>query len=836
MMDVNYYDYLTGLPTMTYFFETAAAIKEKITKQYDQPVLLFLNLSGMKVYNQKQGFSAGNDFLKAFSETLTKYFDKENCCRLGGVHFAAISGEKQAKDTVYKFLDSCKLLDPTNVIFPHVGIYQYSTEDVSINMACDRAKLACDALKNDKTAGLAYYDLSIRHADENHRYIVENLSKALSERWITVYYQPIVRAVNAKICDEEALARWIDPVKGFLSPADFIPILEEEKLIYKVDLYVVERVLEKMKYMESKGYPIIPQSINLSRSDFESCDIVEEIRSRVDLAGISRSMLSIEITESIIGSDFDFMMKQILRFKELGFPVWMDDFGSGYSSLNVLKEIPFDLIKFDMSFMRQFNAKNNGKIILAELMKMAFSIDVDTVCEGVETEEQIQFLREVGCSKIQGFYYGKPTPLELILQNISEKRALDYENPDETHYYETIGRVNLQDLTAITYGNEKDFNNVFNMLPMAILELKSNSVRFVRTNQSYRNFFRRFFNLNLTGNDIPITDVLKGSGAGFFSIVKQVSKDGNRAFIDELLPDGSVANYFIRKLAENSCAKTVALAVGVLSIRDASKGTTYANLARALAKDYFKLYYINLKTDEYTEYDSASGSESMTIENHGENFFEQAKIEIPQRIHKDDMALFDKFFSKENIIKEIDSQGTFTLTYRILTNDGSFYANLKAMRMQQNGNYIIIGVSNIDSQMKQKELLEKAQQEQIIYQRLMSLTGDYIALYVVDPTTEEFTEYSSASIYGEYNLPKHGKDFFAVTRKNAEKALHPDDIAGFQKVFTLENVLHEIEHGGLFTFHGRLILGGKAQPYSVRVSMVKEKGENKLIVGTRLSN
>ena len=833
-MDANYYDYITKLPTMTYFFEISAARKESIIKNNGQPVLLFLSLQGMKDFNQKNGFADGNQYLQSFASILASYFDAENCCRLGGVHFAVIADDTKIKDTVRSFLDRCKILNTTAGIYPHIGIYQYQTEDVSINVACDRAKLACDTLKSENKEGIAYYDQTTRKAEENHRYIIENLNRAISERWLTVYYQPIVRAVNGRVCDEEALARWIDPVKGFLSPADFIPVLEDEKLIYKVDLYVLERVIEKMKFLESQGISVVSHSINLSRSDFESCDIVEEIRTRVDIAGIPRSKINIEITESVIGSDFEFMTKQIARFKALGFQVWMDDFGAGYSSLNVLKEIPFDLIKFDMSFMRHFDEKNNGKIILSELMKLAFAIGVDTVCEGVENEEQLQFLKEIGCSKIQGFYYCKPIPMEQILERIDTKIAIGFENPAETKYYETIGQLNLQDLSVITYGNEKDFSNVFNIPPMTIIELSETDLKFIRTNQSYRNFFIRCFNVPIKGNPIPFSIIKTSQGATFLNVVQQVAKDGKKTFCEELLPDGDTATFFISRLTENPVKKTIAMAVGVLSIRDSSKGTTYADIAKALAADYFNLYYVNIETEEFIEYSANTGEEIMSAERHGENFFEQSRNDAKKYLFEEDREMFVSVFRKEHILKELDEQGRFAITYRLTKNDEPFYVSMKVMRMNQNSKYLIFAVNNIDAQVKQKEMLEKAQQEQIIYSRLMSLSGDFICMYVVDPKTEEFTEYSASDDYSKLKLPKQGNNFFEITRNNSAKVLHPDDVEPFQKDFYKETVMDAIAKKGLYMYHARIMMGGEARPYTVKVSLVKENGEDRLIVGIRL--
>ena len=832
-MDANYYDYITKLPNMTYFFEISAARKESIVKNNGQPALLFLSLQGMKDFNQKNGFADGNQYLQSFASIMASYFDAENCCRLGGVHFAVIADDTKIKENLRDFLERCKIFNTTAGIYPHIGIYQYQTEDVSINVACDRAKLACDTLKNENKEGVAYYDQTTRKAEETHRYIIENLNRAISERWITVYYQPIVRAVNGKVCDEEALARWIDPIKGFLSPADFIPVLEEENLIYKIDLYVVERVLEKMKYFESQGISVVSHSINLSRSDFESCDIVEEIRTRVDIAGIPRSKINIEITESVIGSDFDFMIKQISRFQELGFQVWMDDFGAGYSSLNVLKEIPFNLIKFDMSFMRHFDEKNNGKIILSELMKLAFAIGVDTVCEGVETEVQLQFLKEIGCSKIQGFFYCKPVSMEQILERIDTKIAIGFENPAETKYYETIGQINLHDLAVITNGSERDFDNIFNTLPMAIIELDDESLRFVRTNQSYRNFFVRYFGIALEGNPIPIQKVLQSPGAHFFKVAKKVAQDGRNTFTDETLSDGSVANFFVRKLASNQVKKTTALAVCVLSIKSPEEGVTYANIAKALASDYFKLFYVNIATGKYIEYTSNVGDEIMSSERHGENFFTGEMKNANQLVCEEDREMFKSIFTIENIKKELSEQGRFSIDYRIQKDGKVIYVNMKVMRMN-GGKNLIIALSNVDSQVKQKKLAEQAQQERLIYSRLMSLSGDFICMYVVNPETEEFTEYSVSEDYSKLNLPKGGTDFFEITRTNSAKVLHPDDVEAFQKDFYKETVMDAIEKKGLYMYHARIMMGGEARPYTVKVSLVKENGEDRLIVGIRL--
>ena len=262
---------------------------------------------------------------------------------------------------------------------------------------------------------------------EKKQYIVENFDKALREGWIQPYYQPAIRTANSKICAEETLARWQDPEKGMLNPADFIPALEEANCIHKLDLYVLDRMLEKMNAQADAGYDVVPHSVNLSRLDFYACDIVDEIRNRVDAMNISRDRVIVEITESVIASDIHFMTKEIKRFKELGFMVWMDDYGSGYSSPEILQDLPFDVVKIDRLFVQNIENSSKSKIILAEIIKMAISLGMDTIAEGVETIEQVNFLKEIGCTMLQGFYYCKPLQFTEIMQKNCKEKQLKYE-------------------------------------------------------------------------------------------------------------------------------------------------------------------------------------------------------------------------------------------------------------------------------------------------------------------------------------------------------------------------------------------------------------------------
>ncbi|MBO4426203.1 MAG: EAL domain-containing protein, partial [Clostridiales bacterium] len=309
-----YYDYLTGLPNISYFLELAEVGRKTMLDQGGLPALLYIDLSGMKSFNHKYGFAEGDKLLRHFSALLSRTFGAESCCHINADHFAAVADENGLEDKLDRLFQEWRDMK-NNVHLPIcVGIYPNRIEEVPVGMAYDRAKITCDAIKSTYASSFNYYSNELSDGIIKQHYILENFERALSENWIQVYYQPIMRAINGKVCDEEALARWIDPVKGLLSPADFIPYLEDAGLIYKLDLYVLEQVLEHIKAKEAEGFYIVPQSINLSRSDFDSCDMVEEIKRRVDAAGVSRDRINIEITESVIGRDFDYMKGQIERF------------------------------------------------------------------------------------------------------------------------------------------------------------------------------------------------------------------------------------------------------------------------------------------------------------------------------------------------------------------------------------------------------------------------------------------------------------------------------------------------------------------------------------------
>ena len=827
----SYYDYMTGLPNMAYFYELAEAGRQRMREQKEDSAILFFDLTGLKRFNRWHGFAEGDRLLRAVAGILAKHFSSESCARFAQDHFAAFAPEAGLKERLDALIAECADVNEGKTLPLRIGIYPDRIEKVEIGVACDRARLAANARRKSKESHYSFFDMDMLAEEKNRQEIIDNLDKAIEEGWIQVYYQPIVRSINGKVCDVEALARWQDPVRGLLMPSSFIPILEDASLIPKLDLCVVRQVLRDLKAVEATGSQPIPVSINFSRADFDACDLVQEICALVDEAGVDRKLLHIEITESVVGSDFDYIKEQVERFRAQGFQVWMDDFGSGYSSLDVLQSIKFDLIKFDMGFMRRLDEGDEGKIILTDMMKMATSLGVDTVCEGVETEEQVRFLQEIGCAKLQGFYFMKPALPEKVIEKYTMEIRDGIEDLRQAAYYDTMGRVNLYDLSFLANQDDSVIKNTFDTVPMGIMEVNSqgDKVRYVRSNQSFRDFMKRAFKLEISDPDQEYSMLVDGHGSDIMKAIAQCRNSDNRAFIDEELEDRSVVHSFLRRIIHNPVNGKDSFAFAVLSITEPNESTTYMDIARALAADYYSIYVVDLDTDQFIEYSSPVGGLEMAIERHGENFFEERNNSAHQ-VYKEDVEAFSAACSKEKIIQALDEQGVFSFTYRIMDEGVPKFVNMKITRMQSSGNRIIIGISMIDAQMKQQEEEKKLRQEKISLGRIAALSPDYLVLYIIDPITGQYTQYDASKAYENVGLAKQG-NFFADVLRDSPKAIAPEDLERHLRVLTKENMLAEIQKNGSLIHNYRMLMDGKPMPVSLRATLIQESDGEKIILG-----
>ncbi|SFQ19238.1 EAL domain, c-di-GMP-specific phosphodiesterase class I (or its enzymatically inactive variant) [Lachnospiraceae bacterium XBB1006] len=397
--------------------------------------IVYINLVNFKLLNINKGIAEGDACLMIMAEILSAIYDDAFISRLSDDHFAIFTDAYKAKERTEAAsrMFREKYGNRQNIQSKY-GIVRF-TPDIHFDVegTLSQAKVACDFIKYDYKTDIVEYSEELAKQRRMEEYVLGKLDEALEKEWIQVYFQPVVRSLTQQLCGLESLARWIDTEVGFLPPGEFIETLEKNRKIHKLDCYVVEKVCEQINYRVRHQLPMVPVSVNFSWLDFSSCDMLSEVERCVEKYDVPRDFLHIEITESMIATDEALMSEVIRKFRGAGYEIWMDDFGSGYSSLTILKDYEFDMLKFDMRFLTPFTEK--ARDIVRSTTTMAKDIGIKTLAEGVETKEQLDFLRSIGCGKIQGYYYGKPEPIESMFAHLEEKK-ITIEKRQWRHFYD----------------------------------------------------------------------------------------------------------------------------------------------------------------------------------------------------------------------------------------------------------------------------------------------------------------------------------------------------------------------------------------------------------------
>ncbi len=299
------------------------------------------------------------------------------------------------------------------------GIYMVNDRKMELRQMGDRAAMARMAAKESVMKDVVFYQEKFKELLYMRRFIEENMKAAIAQRQFQMYLQPKYSISHNAIVGAEALVRWLHPVKGIIYPSEFIPVLEENGFIRNVDYYIWEEACRFIKRCEQEGMEGCPVSVNVSRHHLVEDEFIEVLDGLIDKIGIDKQSLELEITETVNNQQVSEMSN---RLKDEGFMLLMDDFGSGYSSLSILLETPFDVIKIDKKFMENMLVSKKGKLILEQVVAMAGKLDLGLLAEGVETREQVEFLKEIGCDMVQGFYYAKPMPAEEFYELLKQDR------------------------------------------------------------------------------------------------------------------------------------------------------------------------------------------------------------------------------------------------------------------------------------------------------------------------------------------------------------------------------------------------------------------------------
>lgn len=384
--------------------------------KYNNFIMVMLDINNFKAINEIYGFNKGNKILLTINSIINKHIlGRGTCC-----HFHS--------DVFYFFMESnsdVETLKTLNFIDEEIhnknsdtkvsisyGIYRVEEKNKSVEECIERASYAHKMAKKEDIKHIIFYDDRIKEVMLNEKQIEDEMEEALKNNEFKLYFQPKYEIYTEEIVGAEALVRWKHPEKGILTPGKFINIFEKNAFIMKLDLYILEQTCKFIKKNVDLNRKNLPISVNMSKLNFKKHDFKKDVLNILNKYSIDPMLIEFEITESLIMENPDRTINILNEFKKEGLKISIDDFGSGYSGLNILQMIPLDTLKIDCVFFKNFDKSNKGAIIIKNIVSLAKELNLNIVAEGVELQEEIDYLREIGCNIVQGYYFSKPVNLK----------------------------------------------------------------------------------------------------------------------------------------------------------------------------------------------------------------------------------------------------------------------------------------------------------------------------------------------------------------------------------------------------------------------------------------
>lgn len=398
-------DELTGLLTRKAFLLKAEQLIAANPEKHFS--LVAFDFDNFKSSNSLYGVEKCNEFLAYSAKEMMKALPEGISGRYGGDQFILFFESTHEFDADRLVRVSKLILDKAPI--PHqivkMGVYSPIDCELSLVICCDRAFLSINGIKGKYGKDIAFFENDLQNRLLNEQRIIETMERALEEKQFQVFYQPKHETVSGHIAGAEALVRWNHPEYGFMAPGQFIPLFERNGFITKLDCFVVEQVCRDIVRWKQDGLPLVPISINVSRRDFLESGTIYKQLATIEANQIDHNLIHIEVTESLYSENTELIISQVKDIQDKGFMIEMDDFGAGYSSLGLLSSFPLNILKLDISFVRNITI---NEIVIENIIKMAHRMGLLVIAEGAETIEQFKILKTLGCDYIQGFYFSRP--------------------------------------------------------------------------------------------------------------------------------------------------------------------------------------------------------------------------------------------------------------------------------------------------------------------------------------------------------------------------------------------------------------------------------------------
>ena len=446
--------------------------------------IVAIDIEHFRLFNKLYGRSSGDEVIRyiytCLKQSALEYDGID--AYLGGDNFVAFlpDDDEVLNNIRQKIIKKFSEWNNTSAFFPLFGVYTIKDTSVLPELMYDHAMLALSHAEEDYKWHICRYTMEMESCLEEEVYLLAAIEEGLEKGEFTFFAQPQCNIATGQIVGAEALVRWQKPDGEVLLPGGFIPVLEKNKMIDQLDRYVWEKVCQWLKGWIDQGYSPVPISINVSRIDIYAMDVPKYIFSLLEKYQIPEHLIKIEITESAYTENNNRISHAVNTFRNRGLVVMMDDFGCGYSSLNMLKNIPVDVLKLDMRFL-QFKEEERQKSanILESIVNMAGLLHLPIVVEGVENESQEKFVQKLGCRYIQGFYYYKPLPIKKFEELLRDKRQIDTQGL----VYKQVEPMHIREFIDTNFVSDSMLNNVLG--PVVFFEVLGGDIKITRVNEQY---------------------------------------------------------------------------------------------------------------------------------------------------------------------------------------------------------------------------------------------------------------------------------------------------------------------------------------------------------------
>ena len=475
-------DELTGLNLRKAFYNK---VYDRVKNSQRRSLcMVAIDIDHFKLFNRFYGRAKGDEYLRFVGNVLKAYEEKYDAIAgyLGGDDFAILCPNRQDILGDMKRKAREELLDRDYELgyAPKFGVFVIEDCSEPIMDIVDHAFTALASIKTDYTHLMAWYNQDMVRTVRDEFVLLSDVERALADDEFTFYLQPKVNMINGRVVGSEALVRWNHKDKGLIPPAAFLPVLEKNGFITRVSQIVWDKVCAFQKEWIDSGHEPLPISVNVSKNDIFSLNFTEYFLKLMEKYRLPAHMIELEVTETTYIEDLDRVGEEINKLHTAGFSILMDDFGSGYSSLNSLKELEIDILKIDMKFLRiDYDNKEKGKSILESMVNMANQLRLPIIVEGVEMRDQVRLLTEMGCRYAQGYYYYRPLNIASYMELISDENKVDREGVQLSE----VDQVHMMDFSEEKLFTDEMINNILGAV--AFYEVTGDTVRLIRLNEQY---------------------------------------------------------------------------------------------------------------------------------------------------------------------------------------------------------------------------------------------------------------------------------------------------------------------------------------------------------------